>query len=166
MTRFLDRIARALERLLAFLFMSLFLVTMLNIVLRNVGGIAWLWIPAYMRFAFIWLVFVGIAVAYRRHEHLVVDYFLMRLGPRARRWTTRAIDAALLPFFVVLLLYGWEVVRVRMRIPFDTWQVPTGYAYLAVPVAAFFLLAFGIERLLTNGRSSTDDEDTSRAAVP
>lgn len=164
--RFLDTTARALELVLAFLFMSLFLVTMLNIVLRNVGGIAWFWIPAYMRFAFIWLVFLGIAVAYRRNEHLVVDFFLMRLGPTARRWTIRAIDAVLLPFFVVLLVYGAEVARVRMRIPFDTWQVPTGYAYMAVPVAATILLAFALERLVTNWRANSGDDETSRTSVP
>jgi TRAP-type C4-dicarboxylate transport system permease small subunit len=36
-----------------------------------------------------------------------------------------------------------------MRISFETWPVPTGYAYLAVPVSAAILLAFALERLAT-----------------
>jgi TRAP-type transport system small permease protein len=145
----LDRIASLLELVVAFVFMALFLVTMLNIVLRNLGGIAWLWIPGFMRLAFIWLVFLGVAVAYRRHDHLVVDFFLKRMPTRARSVTTLAIDAALVPFFVLLVVFGRDLALVRMRIPFDTWAVPTGYAYMAVPVSAALLLVFALERLVT-----------------
>lgn len=147
--RYADRFAYGLELVLAALFMLLFLVTMLNIVLRNVGGVTWLWIPGFMRLVFIWLVFLGIAVAYRRSDHLVVDLALKSLGSRARGWATFAIETVQVPFFVLLLTFGIEVARVRMRISFETWQVPTGYAYLAVPVSAVILLAFALERLVT-----------------
>ena len=146
---FTDRFAHGLEFVLAALFMILFLVTMLNIVLRNIGGVTWLWIPGFMRLVFIWLVFLGITVAYRRGDHLIVDLFMKSLGPKGRSRLTLAIESAQLPFFALLLAFGIEVARVRMRISFETWQVPTGYAYLAVPVSAAILLAFALERLVT-----------------
>lgn len=147
----LDRFAALLEGAVALLFMGLFLVTILNIVLRNVGGIAWLWIPGFMRLVFIWLVFLGIAAAYRRGDHLVVDFFLERMPDRVGAWTRLTIELVMMPFFLLLLLYGRNVAEVRMRIPFDTWQVATGWAYLAVPVAAVILLVFGFERLVKLG---------------
>ena len=148
-THLLDRFAALLEYLLAAGFMALFAVTILNIVLRNVAGIAWLWIPAFSRFVFIWVVFLGIAAATRRNEHLVVDLLERRLTGRRRRGLLIAIHGALLPFYTMLLYYGANVAKVRMRIPFDTWRFPTGWAYLAVPVAAALLLVFTIERLVT-----------------
>lgn len=148
MTRALDWFATALEAVLTVLFVALFVVTMLNIVLRNLGGIALLWIPAYLRLSFIWLVFLGVAIAYRRKEHLVVDFFLMRLAESRRRVARGVIDLVMLPFFAVLVVYGLEVARVRMRIPFDTWDIPTGYAYFAVPVSGVILLVFCLERLV------------------
>ncbi len=148
-TTFLDGVGRALETTLALLFVALFLVTMLNIVLRNLGGVAWLWIPAFSRLTFIWIVFLGLVVAYRRGDHLVVEAFVARLRPRARRAVELLIHALLLPFAVLLLVYGRELAIVRMRIRFDTWDWPTGWAYMAVPVAAAFLLAFVLERLAT-----------------
>jgi TRAP-type transport system small permease protein len=146
--RALDGLSQVLEALMAAIFASLFLVTILNIFLRNVAGIAWMWIPGYMRLAFIWLVFLGIAAVVRRGEHLVVDVLQKSVPPRVRHTTMLIIYVSVLPFYYVLLTYGIEVARVRMRIPFDTWAVPTGYAYMAVPVAALLLLAFTLERLV------------------
>jgi TRAP-type transport system small permease protein len=148
LTAFLDGTARALEVVLALLFLALFLVTMLNIVLRNVGGVAWMWIPAFSRLTFVWVVFLGLALAYRRGDHLVVDVLLARLRGRARRAATLLIHAALIPFALMLLVYGRDVAAVRMRVRFDTWHWPTGWAYAAVPVAAAILLAFVVERLV------------------
>lgn len=148
-TQFLDRFAWALEHLLALGFMSLFAVTILNIVLRNVAGIAWMWIPGFSRLVFIWIVFLGIAAATRRGEHLVVDLLERRLRGPARRGLLLTLHAAVLPFYWMLLDYGYEIAQVRMRVPFDTWRFPTGWAYMAVPVAAAILLAFTLERLVT-----------------
>lgn len=147
-TLFLDRLSALLEYLLAAGFMALFAVTILNIVLRNVAGVAWLWIPAFSRLVFIWVVFLGVAAATRRGEHLVVDLLERRLTGARRRGLLVAIHMVLLPFYGMLFYYGLTVAQVRMRIPFDTWRIPTGWAYMAVPVAAALLLAFTFERLV------------------
>ncbi|MEX2543151.1 MAG: TRAP transporter small permease [Trueperaceae bacterium] len=148
MTRTIDYLTALLEWVMTLSFVALFLVNLLNIVLRNIAGIAWLWIPGFSRLVFIWLVFLGIAAAYRRAAHLDIDFFLLRMKPRVRLLTLMGINLVLIPFFVILLVYGLDVAQVRMRVPFDTWQVPTGYAYLAVPVCAVLLLLYCGERLV------------------
>ena len=145
--RSLDAFAWLLEHVVALAFAALFAIIVLNIVLRNVAGIAWLWIPGAARLLFVWIVFLGVAAAVRRNEHLVVDYFQRRMPPRLRNAVVFGIHLASLPFFAMLYVYGLQVAKVRMRIPFDTWQFPTGWAYMAVPVAATILIVFTIERL-------------------
>jgi TRAP-type transport system small permease protein len=147
LTRSLDAFAWFLEHVVALAFAALFAVVVLNIVLRNLAGIAWLWIPAAARLLFVWIVFLGVAAAARRNEHLVVDFFQRRMPPRLQKAVVFGIHLASLPFFAMLLVYGLQVARVRMRVPFDTWQFPTGWAYMAVPVAAVILIVFTLERL-------------------
>lgn len=147
LTRSLDAFAWFLEHVVALAFATLFAVVVLNIVLRNVAGIAWLWIPAVARLLFVWIVFLGVAAALRRNEHLVVDFFQRRMPRRLQKAVVLGIHLVSLPFFAMLLVYGLQVARVRMRIPFDTWQFPTGWAYMAVPVAAAILIVFTLERL-------------------
>lgn len=149
-TALMDGILHVLEYALAALFIILFLATMLNIALRNLVGVAWLWIPDLTRFTFIWLVFLGIAIAYRRNDHLTIDFFSNRLSARTRNWALLVIHTSMLLFSVVLLHYGLEIAQARMRIPFDFWrQLPTGYAFLAVPASAALLMLFAVERIFT-----------------
>jgi TRAP-type C4-dicarboxylate transport system permease small subunit len=34
-----------------------------------------------------------------------------------------------------------------MRIPFDTWDLPTGYAYMAVPICAAIMIIVTLVRM-------------------
>ena len=148
----MNRIAALFDTILAtiagVLFGALFLVTVLNIVLRNLGGIAWLWIPGMTKFLFIWTVFIGAAVLYQRNDHLVMDFFSNKLRPARKRILDIVTNAVFLVFLAVLVIYGFIVVEIRMGIPFETWRFSTGYAYLAVPVSAILMLFFCVNKLV------------------
>jgi TRAP-type C4-dicarboxylate transport system permease small subunit len=53
-----------------------------------------------------------------------------------------------LVFMGILVFYGIQITKVRMGIPFETWNLPTGYAYMAVPVNALLMGMFCIEKIL------------------
>lgn len=139
----------ALERWVGVLFLILFVLNLLRIGLRYVWGIAWLWEPDLSRLLFIWIVFLGATVLYSRNGHLGVDYFLNRMKPEGREKVAFLIDGITVPFLMVLLWKGVEVTRVRMRIPFDTWDLPTGYAYMAVPVCAAIMIGLTCLRTIS-----------------
>jgi TRAP-type transport system small permease protein len=148
----MNRIATVFDTVLAIvagvLFGALFLITVLNIVLRNIGGIAWLWIPGMTKFLFIWTVFIGTSVLYQRNDHLVMDFFANKLQPARKRVLDIVTNTVFLILLVVLVVYGFIVVEIRMGIPFETWQFSTGYAYLAVPVSAILMLFFCINKIV------------------
>lgn len=137
-----DRISNVLAWVAGVLFVALFLVIVLNITLRNLGGITWLWIPGMTKFLFIWTVFIAAAVLYHREDHLVMDFFFNQMGPRARRSVSILLNLLFLAFLVSLIIYGFQIVRVRMGIPFETWDFPTGYAFAAAPVSAIIMVYF------------------------
>lgn len=147
MDKICDKTQKALTFLAGLLFTGVFVVTVLNIVLRNVAGIAWLWIPGASRLMFIWTVFLGAAVLYYHNDHLLMDYFVARIAPRNKRKFDLVIHGIFLLFLVALIVYGTEIARVRMRISFETWKFPTGVAYFAAPVASGFMALFGINKL-------------------
>jgi TRAP-type C4-dicarboxylate transport system permease small subunit len=136
-----------LEWVAGTLFLALFLLNLLRIFSRYLLGVAWLWEPDFSRLLFIWIVFIGAAVLCVRKGHLVVDYFLNRMGSKTRERMHFGIDLATVIFLVVLVLKGIEVTRVRMRIPFDTWDFPTGCAYLAVPVCGAIMIGVTLIRM-------------------
>ncbi|OQY38491.1 hypothetical protein B6228_04450 [Candidatus Atribacteria bacterium 4572_76] len=110
---------KRIELLVGVLFITLFLLNILKISLRYFWGISWLWVPDFSRLVFIWAIFLGTSVLYAR----------------------RAI------FLFILIIEGFKVSIIRMRIPFDMWNIPTGYAYAAVPVCSAIMFVTTISKL-------------------
>jgi len=142
-----NKIQRFLAVLAGILFAGILGVTALNIALRNFAGLAWLWIPGVSRMLFIWTVFLGAAVLYYRDDHLIMDLFLAKLDEAGKRKLEILINSVFLIFLVLVVIYGLEIVKIRMRISFETWKFPTGAAYLAAPISALFMIVFGLNKL-------------------
>ena len=147
MKSWMVRAVENLEWVAGALFMALFLLNLLRILSRYFLGVAWLWEPDFSRLLFVWIVFIGATVLYVRNGHLVVDYFLAHMRPNTRERMQFMIDLVTTVFLVVLVLKGIEVTKVRMRIPFDTWDIPTGYAYAAVPVCSAVMIIISLIRM-------------------
>ena len=147
MDRIAERITYIVERVATVTFISLFLVVVLNIVLRNVFGATWLWIPGMSRLLFIWTVFLGTVVLYERHDHLVMDFFVSKMRDRNRARLELVINLVFLVFDILLIVNGFRVVRIRRGIPFETWNFSTSWAYLAVPAAAILMLYLCLNKL-------------------
>jgi len=141
------RATGGLERITGILFLILFLLNILRIFLRYFLGIAWLWEPDFSRLLFIWIVFIGATVLYVGKGHLLVDYFLNRMKSNTRERMHFIIDLVTIIFLAILVIKGIEVTKVRMRIPFDTWDLPTGYAYMAVPICSVIMILVTLARM-------------------
>ncbi len=130
------------------LFLVLLVLNVLRIMLRYFFGISWLWVPDLSRLLFIWIVFLGSACLYGKGEHLLMDYFISKLEPKVARKLRRFVLLGECVLFVVLIGVGIQMTIVRMGIPFDTWDLPTGYAYLSVPVSGAIMLFFCVANLV------------------
>jgi TRAP-type transport system small permease protein len=150
--RMLDRIVgKALDFLQAVagaLFCALFVLNILRIAMRYIAGSAWIWLPDVSRLLFIWTVLVGASVLVGRDGHLLMDYFLEKLGPGAKRIASVIIQIGQILLCLVLVTGGTRIAIVRMRIPFDTWEAPTGWAYLAVPVCGVIMIIFSLNNIV------------------
>lgn len=136
-----------LETSTGVLFVTLFALNILGIVLRYFVGISWIWLPDFSRLLFVWVVFLGASVLVGRNEHLLMDFFVAKLKPAASRRLGVAIQLGQMTFFAVMLVGGILIAGVRMRIPFDTMDFPTGWAYIAVPVCASFMILFSANNI-------------------
>lgn len=148
MQKIIHTLVAGIQWLSGILFLTLFLLNTLQITLRYFWGISWLWVPDLSRLLFIWMVFLGTSVLYARHEHLVMDFFVNKMKDTHRKKLNLLMDLVLGGFLAILILKGIEITKVRMRIPFDTWNLPSGYAYIAVPVCSALMLFITLVRFI------------------
>ncbi|GAI90576.1 hypothetical protein ES703_05427 [subsurface metagenome] len=139
---------KKIEGLVGILFITLFLLNIFRIGLRYFWGVSWLWVPDFSRLIFIWAVFLGASVLYARREHLEMDFFVNKMRESTWEKLSLFIDLCLAIFLAILIIEGFKISKIRMRIPFDMWDIPTGYAYAAVPICSAIMFIITINKLI------------------
>lgn len=139
MSRGLHGMDRVLSGAIGAILIVIFLLNLYQVGGRYLFGIGAVWIPDLTRLLFIWMVFIGTALMYQRKRHLVIDVLLLKFPGPARRTIEGLIALGMLGLAGVMAGVGWRIMQIRMDIPYTGLEIPTGYAYLAVPVAAVLI---------------------------
>jgi len=130
---------RVLSGVIGAILIAVFLLNLYQVGGRYLFGVGAVWIPDLTRLLFIWMVFLGTALMYQRKRHLVIDVLLLKFPGPARRTIEGLIALGMLGLASVMAAVGWRIMEIRMDIPYTGLEIPTGYAYLAVPVAAILI---------------------------
>lgn len=100
------------------------------------------------RLAFVWVTFLGAAVATRDNLHVRIDYFVNLLKPRAARRCTLLSHIATACFGllmvwvgVLLSIFSWDYESASL-------QFPMTLVHAAVPMSGFLLAAVSIRALV------------------
>ena len=126
---------------------GIFLLNLYQVGGRYLFGVGEIWIPDLTRLLFIWMVFLGTALMHQRKRHLVIDVLLLKFPGPARRMAEALIALGMLGLAGVMAVVGWRIMQIRMDIPYTGLEIPTGYAYLAVPVAATLMALTSLANL-------------------
>jgi TRAP-type C4-dicarboxylate transport system permease small subunit len=110
------------------------------------------------RLLFIWLVFLGSAVALQREEHLGVRLLHKRMPPRLRRAVDLGGGVATLALTLVLLWQGIDATRQVgfQRLP--VMRVSAAWMYAAVPVSGLLMTWYALVNLVRSVRGGGRDE--------
>ncbi len=127
--------------------LGIFFLNLYQVGGRYLFGVGAVWIPDVTRLLFIWMVFLGVALMHLRKRHLVIDFVQLRLPLPLRRALEALITGAMLALAGLLVVVGWRIAMIRMDIPYTGWEIPTGYAYLAVPVCGALLALISLLHL-------------------
>lgn len=161
MSTFPDRvsagIARALEYVIAALLVGITALVFANVLTRYVLLYSIIWSEEVARFSFIWLIFLGTAVAIKRGAHFHLTIFEFKKGslPRLAARSVGAISILLLSF--VMVTEGWRLVESTMRQSSPNMGIPMGYAYLSIPLSGVLTLLFqGLDLLSLLSKRAND----------
>ena len=108
MDRFFNRLERLLEPVLGGLLAFITIGVFIQVVLRYVFSMSFLWGEELSLFAFIWAVYLGTAVCTWRHIHFSFDMFAEILTGRAAGVQRLLVDLCVLSVTVVIAVTGWQ----------------------------------------------------------
>jgi TRAP-type C4-dicarboxylate transport system permease small subunit len=97
------------------------------------------WTEVLIRFSLIWMVFLGIPLAFRLGSMVSVDVLYRWSGPRVRRVLDALVALAALLLVAVVIVVGWDYAkRGSVQSVIGLEDVSMFWAYLAMPVGGIF----------------------------
>jgi TRAP-type C4-dicarboxylate transport system permease small subunit len=134
------------ETVVALLMAVMVGTVILQVYCRFVLGNSLSWSEELARYAFVWITFLGAAVAYRHGGHIIVETIVVLLPRRAQLALAWLVDALMVVALVVLLVQGLGIVEVNSNVEATMLEIPMSWVYGAVPVSAAIMLAYQVER--------------------
>jgi TRAP-type C4-dicarboxylate transport system permease small subunit len=143
----MDRAFRILATAILWLGVVVFGVLMLNILVSiaaryldfPIANIDW--VEETSRFLFIWLSFLGAALAVQRMVHIRIDFFAQLLSPRTRLGLEILVHLAMV-VFALLMTYEGVLVTLRAGDRSPVLSIPMSYAYAALPLSGLAIILF------------------------
>jgi TRAP-type C4-dicarboxylate transport system permease small subunit len=146
----------ALERLVEAVALVLFVLMIAVVLLQVVGrftALPVIWTEELARLLLVVSSLLAMAVAVRRREHVIVDFFVDRLRPPARRRLALFLDVVLLAFLVLWLRGAVALVGLNAGARFSTLpSLAVSYLYLAEAIAIALMILFVAADLVAQSR--------------
>ena len=105
------------------------------------------WYDEVARLCFVWIIFLGAAVAVRRSTHFRVHLLVDRLGTRARRITDTLVTLIVIAFGLVLVAGGIRMAPIAHRQLTDALELSMLWFYAALPVGGALMIVFSLPHL-------------------
>ncbi|HEV8674329.1 MAG TPA: TRAP transporter small permease [Methylomirabilota bacterium] len=152
MERLLIRLERGLLPLLAGLLAFITLGIFIQVCLRYLFSVAFIWGEELSLFAFIWCVFLGAAVNTRRRSHFAFDFLAGLLRGRAAAAQHLLVDLIVLAFSLFMLVKGYEFARVGVKRLSPGLGITMFVPTLIIPVSAAYMTLAGVIATLRDAR--------------
>lgn len=136
----IERFTTALSMLIACLMLATAAgLGMFQIITRFVLETPAEWTEVLIRFSLIWMVFMGIPMAFRQGAMVSVDVLYRWSGLRMKRVLDSVVALAALVLVTIIVWWGWDYAnRGKVQSMIGLEDVSMFWAYIAMPVGALF----------------------------
>lgn len=127
------------DYVLAILFGATILVVAAQVLFRYVVNESLAWTEEVSRYLFVWMTFLGAALALRDATHIRIDLFVDRLPKPVARTLGALNQALILAFLLLVVVLGFQLVQHTAGTPTPTLRLPENLVYYAALPVPFLL---------------------------
>jgi len=148
MKKTLDILSDVLQTISGVLFLFIFLINVAGIINRTFLDFSLLWVADVTTIAVAWMLALGMSVAVYKKVHITIDFVKNKFPQKGKKILEIITTLIMIAFLIILIVAGWKTTVMKMRIHFVVLYIPTAYAFMALPVFAFFSTIFMTYRLV------------------
>lgn len=152
----MEKVSAFISKVINFLliiFVSLLVsVTFIQVCCRFIFKIPVSWTEELVRMNFVWLIFLGSAIAVKEKSHLVMDVFSTNWGNKAKLILNVSILVFIIAIYMVLLISGTQYCLRSIGKTAVTMPIPANCVYISAPIASVVSIFFALERIVDEFR--------------
>jgi len=123
-----------------------FLLIIIQVVMRYVFNSPLIWSEELARYAMVWMAFVGSVIAMRNGEHIDITVVVNSL-PASLKTYVNIISKIISTAFLIMLIYlGFQMVMMNISQTSSANGLPMSLIYLCIPLSAIGMLFFNLVR--------------------
>ena len=157
--KFLRNLDQNAERWLLLVFYVMLVLTMaIEVLRREVFSYSSIWGEEVVRYSFIYLAWVGAAVAVKDRVHIRIDVIMHYLGPRPKALLYIFGDLVMFVVAIIALYWSFEAVHVSAKFGSvtDGLRVSRVWALMAVPLGFSLLMLRLVQSFIRDMRYIRD----------
>jgi TRAP-type C4-dicarboxylate transport system permease small subunit len=148
MKKALDILSNMLLTISGILFLFVFIINVTGVICRTFLGFSLLWVTDASNISIAWMLALSMSVAIYKKIHLTIEIIRNKFPQNVKKVLEIVLTFIIIVFFINLIFSGWKTGIMKMSIDFTVLGIPTGYAFMALPVFAFFSVIFMTYRLV------------------
>jgi TRAP-type C4-dicarboxylate transport system permease small subunit len=122
-------------------------------------GYPWLWLQQVTTGCFTYGIFIGMALASRRNEHMYLTEIVQSMHGAKRRAVEVFARVAVFAVATCMVIFGWQNFLLDMGSYRMPSLIPLGYYTIIVPISGALIGLFQIEQTVNGLKNGFDHED-------
>ena len=143
---------RALYYTSALLLIATATVVIYTVIGRYFFNNAPLWAEDVPRVFFLWMTYLGIAVATRRGQNIRVTFFIEKMPPKARFYLDMFMHVCVLVMLITILWNVWPLIRMNLSGTMRSTVWSDAVSWCPLPVGAALMVMYQTRLMLQSYR--------------
>ena len=146
---FLNKLNSAAKIIILIMMIIMVPVVIANVLLRFLFGKSIIYSTELSKYAFVWVTFLGAAIALKEGSHAKVEFILDGFLKKIKKFLKLLNYLIIIGLSIIFIIVGIEQVIATLNIcsPYMRF-LPLGYVYLVIPISGFLILLFSFGHIL------------------
>ena len=131
---------KILNGLVFIMFSLMTLITLINAITRFAFNSPIAWSAELARYSFVWIIFLGAALAVRNGSHIGLEFLSSKLPEKGKDFLRTAINYMIILFLCVFTIIGFEQAIKASGTESAAMQIPMLIPYMALPIGGIAMI--------------------------
>lgn len=154
----LDKLSKIFKYVVTIFILALTVTVTIHVFFRYVLHNTLFWGTEISVIFFMWIVFLGAAIAYHENMHICFDVFLSKMKPGLRKVVNLINYLFILFFMGYIVFFNFDVVTKNMGSYTEALKLPYGLVYSCMPISCFYIFIDTIAKMYKELKGGNDSK--------